>query len=44
MQMFLRFLQIVMSITFTISTNRRILLYTYALMVCINRKLLQMLK
>jgi len=33
-----------MSITFTVSTNRRVLLYTYALMVCTNRKLLRMLK
>jgi len=51
----LRFLQTVMSITFTVSTNRkaehlticttrRVLLYTYALTVCTNRKLLRMLK
>jgi len=55
MQMLLRFLQTVMSITFTGSTNRkaehltvcttrRVLLYTYALTVCTNRKLLRMLK
>jgi len=41
---YLRFLQTVMSITFTVSTNRRVLLYTYALTVCTNRKLLRMLK